>query len=94
MNNGTAGYITKLVNDPSAEAETYTKPLLELMDIPIDSLYGPLLKANFLRFLELLWLHILDQITAATINSKSVGFSYLLPDCLFQPLVLLSRKKP
>ncbi|GAU94012.1 hypothetical protein RvY_05860 [Ramazzottius varieornatus] len=71
MNNGTAGYISKLVNDPSAEAETYTKPLLELMDVPIDSLYGPLLKANFLRFLELLWLHILDQITAATINSKS-----------------------
>ena len=76
MNSGTAGYVSKLVNDASAEAESYTGPLLELMDIAIGSLYSSqyssLLKANFLRFLELLWFHILDQIVAATVNCRSV----------------------
>ncbi|OQV24471.1 hypothetical protein BV898_01535 [Hypsibius exemplaris] len=66
-----AGHLSLLIRDPTPLVDALTTPILELMDVALSSLYNAMLKANFLRFLEILWHSLLDQILATTLTNRS-----------------------
>ncbi|OQV24473.1 BAI1-associated protein 3 [Hypsibius exemplaris] len=66
-----AGHLSLLIRDPTHSVDALTTPILELMDVALSSLYNAMLKANFLRFLEILWHSLLDQILATTLTNRS-----------------------
>lgn len=72
MNPEMTRHTSKLLVSATTPVDTITTPLLESIDLVLSNLYTIMLKANFLRFLELLWHSILDQILAVTLANKTV----------------------
>lgn len=72
MNPEITRLLGKLLNNPIATAESVIAPLLGYLGGVLSSVYPVMLKPNFLRFLEVLWLNILDQVLVVTLNNRSV----------------------
>ncbi|XP_055332947.1 BAI1-associated protein 3-like [Paramacrobiotus metropolitanus] len=71
MNTEISQHLAKLICPPMVSVESLTSPVVDFMDSILANLYSIMLKANFLRTLELLWLNILDQIMALTFANRT-----------------------